>query len=67
MPTKNAIDRKDIFGGIVYVTIFRREFYFRIQYLIRPSSCPFTSTIFSTTISLSVFDEYLEKKTEKSL
>lgn len=30
------------------------------QYLIRPSSCPSSATIFSTTISLSVLDEYLD-------
>lgn len=41
--------------------IWRQMCYSGGQYLIRPSSCPFTSTIFSSTISLSVLDEYLDE------
>lgn len=34
----------------------------RMDYLIRPKSSPFKSTIFKTTISLSVSEEYLSAK-----
>lgn len=42
-----------------FMRIWRKTCYFGGQYLIRPISCPFPSTIFSITISLSVLDEYL--------
>lgn len=37
------------------------------QYLMRPRSCPFSSTIFSITISLSVLDEYLGQQSREIL
>ena len=44
-----------------FIRVWRKTCYLSGQYLIRPSSCPFPSTIFSITISLSVLDEYLDE------
>lgn len=44
-----------------FMRIWRKTRYFSGWYLIRPSSCPFSSTILSITISLSVLDEYLDE------
>lgn len=44
-----------------FMRICRKTCYFSGLYLIRPSSCSFSSTIFSITISLSVLDEYLDE------
>jgi len=50
-----------------FMRIWRKTCNFSGQYLIRPSSSPLLSTIFSNTISLSVLDEYLdENKAGKS-